>query len=747
VIDVISMKPGEPMIGRLVVVGLGLIGGSFAKGIRESGLCGEVVGVDLDPQSRKLAVELGVVDRCEEDLATACRGADVIQLAVPILAMERVLALLATFNLGNTVLTDVGSAKGNVVKAAKLAFGTMPTHFVPGHPIAGSEQSGVEASNAELFKRHKVILTPLPETDPEALALVDHLWSALGADVEHMEVERHDEVLAATSHLPHLLAFGLVDSLAKRNENLEIFRYAAGGFRDFTRIAGSDPVMWHDIFLANREAVLRTLDTFQTDLDALREAMVAGDGRQLLGVFTRARVAREHFGKILARRAYIEPQEIKDLVFIANPGGSVTGRIRVPGDKSISHRSIMLGSLAKGTTEVEGFLEGEDALATLQAFRDMGVVIEGPHHGRLTIHGVGLRGLKAPPGPIYLGNSGTSMRLLSGLLAAQDFDSTLTGDASLSRRPMSRVAEPLRAMGAVIETAAEGRPPITIRGHKTLKGLTYEMPVASAQVKSCLLLAGLYAQGVTTVIEPAPTRDHTERMLRGFGYPVSVDGARVALESGLGLQAAKIEVPADISSAAFFLVAASIAPGSDLLLEGVGVNPTRTGIIDILRLMGGDITLENQREAGGEPVADLRIRAAPLKGVEIPAALVPLAIDEFPALFIAAACAQGRTVLRGAEELRVKESDRIQVMADGLLALGVSVEPTPDGIIIDGSQIGGGVVNARGDHRIAMAFSIAALRANAPIQIHDCANVATSFPNFLALCAQVGMRVAQEGQL
>ena len=746
-IDVISMKPGEPMIGRLVVVGLGLIGGSFAKGIRESGLCGEVVGVDLDPQSRKLAVELGVVDRCEEDLATACRGADVIQLAVPILAMERVLALLATFNLGNTVLTDVGSAKGNVVKAAKLAFGTMPTHFVPGHPIAGSEQSGVEASNAELFKRHKVILTPLPETDPEALALVDHLWSALGADVEHMEVERHDEVLAATSHLPHLLAFGLVDSLAKRNENLEIFRYAAGGFRDFTRIAGSDPVMWHDIFLANREAVLRTLDTFQTDLDALREAMVAGDGRQLLGVFTRARVAREHFGKILARRAYIEPQEIKDLVFIANPGGSVTGRIRVPGDKSISHRSIMLGSLAKGTTEVEGFLEGEDALATLQAFRDMGVVIEGPHHGRLTIHGVGLRGLKAPPGPIYLGNSGTSMRLLSGLLAAQDFDSTLTGDASLSRRPMSRVAEPLRAMGAVIETAAEGRPPITIRGHKTLKGLTYEMPVASAQVKSCLLLAGLYAQGVTTVIEPAPTRDHTERMLRGFGYPVSVDGARVALESGLGLQAAKIEVPADISSAAFFLVAASIAPGSDLLLEGVGVNPTRTGIIDILRLMGGDITLENQREAGGEPVADLRVRAAPLKGIEIPAALVPLAIDEFPALFIAAACAQGRTVLRGAEELRVKESDRIQVMADGLWALGVSVEPTPDGIIIDGSQIGGGVVNARGDHRIAMAFSIAALRANAPIQIHDCANVATSFPNFLALCAQVGMRVAQEGQL
>jgi len=735
------------MIGRLVVIGLGLIGGSFAKGLRESGLCGEVVGVDLDPQSRKLAVELGVVDRCEEDVAVACRGADVIQLAVPILAMEKLLGLLATLDLGNAVLTDVGSAKGNVVRAARVAFGAMPARFVPGHPIAGSEQSGVEASNAQLFKRHKVILTPLPETDPSALALVDRLWRELGADVEHMQVERHDEVLAATSHLPHLLAFGLVDSLAKRNENLDIFRYAAGGFRDFTRIAGSDPVMWHDIFLANREAVLRTLDTFRSDLDVLRDAVDAGDGHQLLGVFTRARVAREHFGKILARRAYVEAAvTTQHITFVASPGGHVNGQIRVPGDKSISHRAIMLGSLADGTTEVEGFLEGEDALATLQAFRDMGVVIEGPHHGRVIIHGVGLHGLKSAPGPIYLGNSGTSMRLLAGLLAAQSFDSTLTGDASLSRRPMERVATPLREMGAVIETAAEGRPPLVIRGGHKLKGLNYAMPMASAQVKSCLLLAGLYADGVTTVSEPAITRDHTERLLRGFGYPVSVKDGQVSVESGHTLVATHIEVPADISSAAFFLVAASIADGSELLLEHVGVNPTRIGVIEILRLMGGDITLENPREVGGEPVADLRVRSAKLKGIDIPEALVPLAIDEFPVLFIAAACAEGRTVLRGAEELRVKESDRIQAMADGLLALGVQVKPTPDGIIIDGGAIGGGEVQAHGDHRIAMAFSVASLRASAAIRVHDCANVATSFPNFLELCAQVGLRVAQEVQ-
>lgn len=740
------MQSNGPLIGRLVVVGLGLIGGSFAKGIRQSGLCREVVGVDLNAQSRRLAVELGVVDRCEEDLARACEGADVIQLAVPILGMEKVLARLAPLNLGNAILTDVGSAKGNVVRAAREAFGEMPARFVPGHPIAGSEQSGVEASNAELFRRHKVILTPLPQTDPEAVDVVHRLWAALGADVEHMRVERHDEVLAATSHLPHLLAFNLVDSLAKRNENLEIFRYAAGGFRDFTRIAGSDPVMWHDIFLANREAVLRTLDTYRSDLDALREAVEAGDGHQLLGVFTRARMAREHFGKILARRAYVEPEVAVDLAFVASPGGRLSGQVRVPGDKSISTRAIILGSLADGITEVEGLLEGEDALATLQAFRDMGVVIEGPHQGRVTIHGVGLRGLKSAPGAIYLGNSGTSMRLLAGLLAAQSFDSTLTGNATLSRRSMSRVAEPLRAMGAGVESTAEERPPLIIRGGRQLVGQVFEAPTASAQVKSCLLLAGLYAEGRTTIIEPTPTRDHTERLLEGFGYPIQRSEGRLSIESGYRLHGTRIEVPADISSAAFFLVAASIAEGSELLLEHVGINPARTGVIDILRLMGADIELENPRQAGGEPVADLRVRSAPLTGIEIPEALVPLAVDEFPVLFIAAACARGRTVLRGAQELRARDSDRIQIMADGLQMLGIKVEPTADGIIIDGGTFTGGELDTRGDHRVAMAFSVAALRASAPIRIRDCANVVTSFPNFLALCAQVGMSVAQEEQ-
>lgn len=734
--------------GKLVIVGLGLIGASLAKAIRATGAYAEIVGIDADPNTCSLAVELGLVDKASDELLSSLTGASLLVLAVPVLAAEKILSQIAQAGLTNAfIITDVGSVKGVFVDAARRAFGFIPNTLVPGHPIAGSERSGVTAANAELFKRHTIILTPDEHTSSEAVKQVQELWQLAGADVECMPVLEHDQVLAATSHLPHLLAFGLVDSLARRSENLEIFRYAAGGFRDFTRIAASDPLMWHDIFLSNKEAVLYQLDELNKDIDALREAIAKGDGHYLLGVFTRARVAREHFDTILAQRAYTETMQDNDLVFIANPGGNVNGRIRVPGDKSISHRAIMLGSLAEGVTEVEGFLEGEDALATIQAFRDMGVVIEGPIAGKVVIHGVGLHGLQAPPGPIYVGNSGTTMRLLSGILAGQKFDTTLTGDASLSKRPMNRVAKPLRDMGAVIETAAEGRPPLVIRGGHALKGIHYDMPMASAQVKSCLLLAGIYAEGTTSVSEPAPTRDHSERMLQGFGYPLSVEGSTVRIESGHSLKGTHIEVPADISSAAFFMVAASIAKDADLTLEHVGINPTRTGIIDILKLMGADISLENQREVGGEPVADIRVRSAQLKGIEIPEELVPLAIDEFPAIFIAATQAEGRTILRGAEELRVKESDRIQVMADGLTTIGAQVETTPDGIIIDGGkELGGGEVWAHGDHRIAMSFSVASLIATQPIRIHDSQHVATSFPNFLTLCEQVGMRVNKENE-
>ena len=427
--------------------------------------------------------------------------------------------------------------------------------------------------------------------------------------------------------------------------------------------------------------------------------------------------------------------------FKVTPGGQLAGQLRVPGDKSISHRSIMLGSLAEGRTVVSGFLEGEDSLATLSAFRAMGVQISGPDAGKVQIEGVGLHGLQAPAAALNLGNSGTSMRLMSGLLAGQSFSSTLIGDASLSGRPMKRVVAPLVSMGAHIETTATWTAPLRIHGAATLAGIEYNMPVASAQVKSSLLLAGLYARGQTCVSEPAPTRDHTERMLTGMGYPVRRDENRVCIEGGHRLRGINIDVPADISSAAFFLVGASIAPGSDLTLMHVGMNPTRTGIIDILQRMGADITIMNEHDVGGEPVADLRVQSAPLHGIDIPPQLVPLAIDEFPVIFVAAACAQGRTVLTGAGELRVKESDRIQVMADGLQILGIDAQPTPDGMVIEGGSLGSGRVGSHGDHRIAMAFSMAALRARGEIEITDCANVNTSFPGFVEQASQVGLRI------
>ena len=431
--------------------------------------------------------------------------------------------------------------------------------------------------------------------------------------------------------------------------------------------------------------------------------------------------------------------------FLTSNSGPLKGSIKVPGDKSISHRSIMLGSIAEGVTRVSGFLEGEDSLATLNAFRDMGVQIE-RNGSNVVIHGVGMRGLKEPKNPLNLGNSGTSIRLMSGLLSAQNFDSKLCGDESLSTRPMGRVINPLREMGADI-FGDDSRPPLTIKGGSKLSGIEYTLPVASAQIKSCLLLAGLYGEGITTVIENGISRDHTERMLRGFGYDVISSNNRISLEGGGSLKGCNIEVPSDISSAAFFMVAGCISKDSSITLNSVNINPTRTGVIDILKLMGGNIELINQRLQAGELIADIKVSSSKLKGIEIPENLVPLAIDEFPVLFIAASCAEGETVLTGAKELRVKESDRIQVMADGLTSLGIENHVLEDGIRILGGEFTkqASSIKSHHDHRISMAFAIASVRSKFDIEIEGVDNVKTSFPNFEVLANSIGMSIKQVG--
>jgi 3-phosphoshikimate 1-carboxyvinyltransferase len=431
----------------------------------------------------------------------------------------------------------------------------------------------------------------------------------------------------------------------------------------------------------------------------------------------------------------------------AQPARSVSGAVAVPGDKSISHRSLMLLGIAEGTSEVNGFLASEDCLATLAAMRALGVRIEQPSATTVVVHGVGLRGLRDAGRALDMGNAGTAMRLFTGLLSAQSFDSQLIGDASLMKRPMERVAKPLREMGADVRTR-NGTPPVDIGGGRSLRGIDYHMPVASAQVKSAVLLAALYADGATTVTAPAVNRDHSERMLASCGVRLDIEGLRTTLHPPKRLANQRLNVPGDFSSAAFFIVAGLLgAAGEGLLIRNVGLNPSRTGLLDVLRSMGGEIEIHNARESGAEPVADLLVRASALRGVEMPAAVVPLAIDELPVLFIAAACAAGETVVTGAEELRVKESDRIAAMSAGFKSLGVAHTVLPDGMRIegraDGPAFSGGEIDSFGDHRIAMSFTIASLRAAKAISIRDVANVATSFPGFVGLTRSVGLDVRE----
>lgn len=756
----LALSNQPPLFRQVCVIGLGLIGASLAQVIRDKGLSARLVAVDRHEPSIEEALQHGLLDAGSRNLSDVVSGSDLIVIAVPVQAVQAVFSdIKVAMDSGQItsecVITDVCSTKVNIIEAAETVFSLLPVGLVPAHPIAGAENSGYHARRPDLFVNHSVIICELPTTHASAIMQLRQLWEAVGAVVMPMAAEHHDSILAHTSHLPHLLAFNLVEQLASHDDNLDMFRYAAGGFRDFTRIAASDPKMWHDIFIANKRAIVTALDEYSDYLQTMRQLIIDNDSTALMGLLGRAQSARRHFDHMLASTPYTDTLAMS-ASYIISPSTTVSGTITIPGDKSISHRSIMFGSIAEGVTQVTGFLEGEDALATLQAFRDMGVTIEGPNNGKLTIHGVGMHGLKPSKTPIYMGNSGTSMRLLSGILAAQAFDSVLTGDTSLNKRPMERVAAPLRKMGAVIRsTGNDGTSPLSITGREAvgqpLQGIDYEMPVASAQIKSCLLLAGLWAEGTTTVTQPEVSRDHTERMLSAFGYEVKVDGNRISVEGGGQLTGGDIAVPADISSAAFFMVSAAISHGSELTLTQVGINPTRTGIIDILKLMQADITLSNETHVGGEPVADITIRSSSLVGIEIPEYLVPLAIDEFPVLFIAASCAQGRTVLTGAQELRVKESDRIAVMAEGLQTLGVDCTVTDDGLIIEGKGVkdgdnshpvfAGGRITSHHDHRIAMSFAVASLRASEIITIEGVETVNTSFPGFAELANKIGMAI------
>lgn len=427
--------------------------------------------------------------------------------------------------------------------------------------------------------------------------------------------------------------------------------------------------------------------------------------------------------------------------YLVKPAPLKGGSVVVPGDKSISHRALMLGAIADGNSVVSGFLPGEDCRATRAAVQAMGVQIDELDRTTLRIHGAGMHGLEQPGGLLDMGNSGTAMRLFAGLLCGQRFSARLAGDASLMRRPMARVIEPLVRMGAQIDSN-DGLPPLTIHGGRKLKGIYYALPVASAQVKSALLLAGLYAEGDMTILEPAPTRDHTERMLQRLGVTLQAGHGRIRMPGGQRIGSADTEVPGDLSSAAFVILAALLAPDCEVVVQRVGVNPTRDGVIRILRQMGARIDIEACASTGSEPVADIRVRSSALDGIDVDPSLVSLAIDEFPVLFVAAAAAQGCTSFTGIGELRVKESDRISTMVEGLRNLGISVQETSDGASVQGGVFTGGAVDSHGDHRVAMSFAAAGTVARSPVIIMNTDAVDTSFPGFVECMTGAGADIS-----
>lgn len=746
-----SQSPTPNAVRQLIVIGLGLIGGSLAKAAKQRGICTKVIGIARRDQVCEQAIELGVVDHATtqlEDLVPSMAEGDVIFIAVPTLSVRKILQQVAACVPSSVTVTDGASVKGSVLADVQAVYGCIPPQVVLGHPIAGSEKSGVEAANPELYIKHRIILTPTAETDPVHLARVTNLWQAVGAEVLHLTVADHDEILGATSHLPHAIAFSLVDTLAHDSQNENIFRYAAGGFRDFTRIASSDAVMWRDIMLANDKAVMQAIDLFSDNLARLRNAIEEGDGQQLLGIFTRAKAARDHFSAMLARRAYLNKERLPETHFQVRRSQEVKGEVCLPGDKSISHRAVMLAAIAEGTSEIEGFMEGEDAFATLQAFRDMGVVIEGPDEGRVRVHGVGLHGLKAPIGPIYVGNAGTALRLLSGLLAGQAFDSEITTDALLSEVSLQPVIQPLEAMGAGFVLGDEFRPPIFVHGGRLLKGVNHQIAVASAQVKSSILVAALYAEGKTRLREPSQTRDHTERLLGAFGCNLHREGEWLVLDPGQHLRGCQIEIPGDFSSAVVLIAAAGLAEQADLRLKAVGVNPTRTAALSILRGFGLSIDVQNRPLQTAELAADILVQGSnhSLVAQVIPAEAIVTARDELPVLLVIASLAQGVSEFQGVVTSRLSHSKRFRRMIDNLSLLGVKAHISNDSLFVKGGQIVGGTVDADNDHRMALALALMGLNCAEAVTVKNCAAVEAAFPHFVQLAKRLGISIETIGR-
>ncbi|MBE8182224.1 MAG: 3-phosphoshikimate 1-carboxyvinyltransferase [Candidatus Portiera sp.] len=720
---------------------MGLMGGSLALAIKKHKLAKEIIAYDSSSNAIDYAVKKSMVQRGETDLSLlqneGTKENDLIIIAVPLSATESIIQQLNPSIKG--MVTEIGSAKNHLYKICKAhcRHNNLQSNFIPCHPLAGVENNGIANAHEDLYNDKKCLITPFETSSPEKVLQLAEFWQAIKSVIFYMDVNQHDKVFSHTSHLPHLLAYTLIGSLASDKNLAGFMNYSGGGLRDFCRIASSDEKMWSDIFTTNKDQLIKSISRFQNFLGEARHALQSDDKEGLFNSLCKSRKAKQ-----LLEDSHGGNRD-DEIDYIVSPCTKINGEIRVDSDKSISHRSIIIGSLATGSTQINNFLGAEDTINTLNILKILGAQItHSDDYSSIKIKGDGLDGLQQPRNFLNCGNSGTAARLLCGALSAQKFSSQLYGDSSLSSRPMGRIIDPLTQMGANIYASNNNNIPLLIMGNRKLSAITYKMPVASAQIKSAILLAGLYAPGQTIIQGGAGSRDHTERMLKNFGYKVSSNkNGDVSINGKQTLHASHINIPADISSAAFFMVAASITPGSDIVLKDVGINPSRTGIIEILKLMGGKIELINQRQYGNEQTADIQVCHSKLKAIDIGHDLVTIAIDEMPVVMIAAAYAEGTTKISGAAELRVKETDRIAAMVDGLTQLKINAKSTEDGAIIEGGSVQGGTVDSYEDHRIAMSFAVAACGAKQDIHITSCANIATSFPNFAKCASTVGFNI------
>lgn len=734
--------------GNVLIVGLGMIGGSVAKALKERNLA-YLFGADRRSDELTLGVATHVIDVEAELNAEFIEKMDIIILATPVRAMEVVLEQIKPFLLETTLVTDVGSTKGSVVDAAKKVFGTVPINFIPGHPIAGAEKSGVLAANPNLFEHHKVIVTPLPNSDALLVDRLHRMWTAIGADVVSMDVTHHDHVLAGSSHLPHLLAYTLVDALANSERSQDVFRFAAGGFRDFTRIASSDPIMWRDVFLANKDATLESLDSFTDHLQQLRHSIEVGDGPAMFGVFTRAKSARDHFLRLLEARSSATASTVKPISIKVLPASLIKGEISVRGDKFLSHIAITMAALSEGVSEFSNLDMGQGVKVTLQALRDMGVVIEDFGGQRLRIHGVGLNGLKQPIAPINVHNSELSLHVLLPVLAAQKFAVTFVAESSLNSLPFVELLAIVKAMGASVTTSESGCLPFAIATENQLIN-QYEIDVKgrSSKLKLAALIAGVMSQK-DVALNLLNDLDNSENLLSLFSCVqhtlVTPDGEKqIAVKQSQKPQATYLDVPADTDKAAWMALLACLSPGSKLEINNLAKTQLNSRFMQILMANGASVDVQEEQGAhfGLDMVSvskqDVNIGFAAFTGFTISESDILSVCNELLLLCVAAVYAKGSSRIEGIQRLPYHWEDRITTFVDALTIIGVPCRLQAGVLEIEGCTPCGGELDSAGDYYLSLAMLALGMRSRSPVTVNDCHELLEEFEEFETIVESLG---------